>query len=712
MAKCLSAVFILTAALVPQGWARKSESSGADSDRRLVTVSSVGEVSSYAREVVQNAESRMPSRVQPIKGSTPSGFVALGTPPRRVKVIFDTGSAKLLVKSWSTVQHILHEYDPGLSGAVQATEQLYDHNASSTFRPLYKTGCSGQQVQRAGMIHYGSGTAMTTEGNETLLVDGMQLTDFAFSEITADSLRVLHKRTAIAGVMGLQHMKNSSSGGGANSRESVFSRLRKQGDMTAMGYCRVAGNSSGWFLWGDAGTDGHAVSVVGQFHWAVKLSSIGVLGAAVTTETQSQEAAVEDEIGRHRSQDPEEIADSVAVSHGEVPSFDMAASQADPQLVTKESASPSLVRRASLLSAPTAESDGASETPLAHANPAVGGAQTRDPSLLVNDDRTSEARQRQSGKRSAGCSGGLGCVAVIDTGSNIIAGPSEAVKEISRSLGVKADCSNLDSLPHLRLQLADGFEAFLPASSYVMKLKAPPWFRLRLGHAHGAGAGAGASPLQHHAPPTRYAGPAATRAPLAQEQAEQGGANQLPFGSFPSASLLDGGEGSEDVGAREAGYGNVSWSHVLATFARTHHIDLAAALADTAAEEDVKNHSALAEVCMPAIVPLDRETKLGSLWVVGTPLFETHYARFSWSLDAAAPSIYFKKAQEAESCKNAAAAAAESGAESSSSWSLGERTQRSFEHREPSLGAGGSLAMELALDEIRFPHWAKRVDEL
>merc|ERR1719491_1286458 len=43
--------------------------------------------------------------------------------------------------------------------------------------------------------------------------------------------------------------------------------------MTSFGYCRGKGNN-GTFIWGDASTEGAAMHVVGQMHWAVELGDV------------------------------------------------------------------------------------------------------------------------------------------------------------------------------------------------------------------------------------------------------------------------------------------------------------------------------------------------------------------------------------------------------------------------------------------------------
>jgi len=56
-------------------------------------------------------------------------------------------------------------------------------------------------------------------------------------------------------------------------------------------------------------------------------------------------------------------------------------------------------------------------------------------------------------------------------------------------------------------------------------------------------------------------------------------------------------------------------------------------------------------LCMPAMVPLDKQTQYGPLWIVGTPLLDSYYARWSFDKNATAPQIHVKALQDAEACE-------------------------------------------------------------
>merc|ERR1719409_1968087 len=145
---------------------------------------------------------------------------------------------------------------------------LYDHNASSSYHRTYVMR-NGKKIPESTRITYGSGTAITDVGTENVLVGNRGLSNFTVQEVTADSLHLLHTSKGIAGVMGLQHMKNQSLG------QSLFSRMREKNLLTSFGYCRGTGNN-GTFIWGDDSDEGTKIDVIGQMHWAVKLGKMKV----------------------------------------------------------------------------------------------------------------------------------------------------------------------------------------------------------------------------------------------------------------------------------------------------------------------------------------------------------------------------------------------------------------------------------------------------
>lgn len=170
---------------------------------------------------------------QPTNGSTPTGWIQLGTPPKWLLTIFDTGSDKLVAKTWDTVKTELANMDEGISEMVLPSDRIYNHASSSSYKKrLMLDPSTGKLEPMQSQISYGSGTAFTDEGNETVMVGGQSLDNFSLSEITADTLSLLHTKKGVSGVLGLQHMKNQSLGA------SLFSRMRDADLMASFGYCR------------------------------------------------------------------------------------------------------------------------------------------------------------------------------------------------------------------------------------------------------------------------------------------------------------------------------------------------------------------------------------------------------------------------------------------------------------------------------------------
>jgi hypothetical protein len=278
---------------------------------------------------------------------------------------------------------------------------------------------------------------------------------------------------------------------------------------------------------------------------------------------------------------------------------------------------------------------------------------------------------------------GSKCAAIIDTGSNIIAAPSKAIKQFAEASKVKPDCSNLDSLPNITVKMGDS-TLTLDAQAYVMQVKLP-------------------SPKKHE---------------------------------IVHASMLEH-SSSQNL-----------WQDAFRDLHERTGVDLSVALHEGV---DLKGLAKESKLCMPALVPLDKETEVGSLWVFGTPLFERYYTRWSYPAKAAHPSIFFKQRNEASTCKATASKHHAAFAESSLSaadahfaadvHSQRESTGSTLLRREPvaehpatpwsssylsprdeerpfgglsqlSSTDARSRIREVDLFEIKFPHWAKHLSDL
>lgn len=520
---------------------------------------------------------------QHVSGSTPIGALGMGTPSIALNMILDTGSDKFVAKTWATIKAELDKIDAGASDEVFPGAKIYNHNASKSYVQLYASQ-NGSKVPRQGFIAYGSGMAITLEGRETIRIGDdekfVSMQKFPISEISLDSLQILHSSKGISGILGLQHMMNRSLG------QSFYSVLRDKAVLHSFGYCRGK-NNDGFFIWGDQFKDGKAVNVLGQMHWAVKLKNMHV------QKKRPQASLME--------------------------RFDARISDAED-------------------------------------------------SLLEEEAQNHTALKFHLCRKSS-------CVAVIDTGSNIIAMPNEAVRSLLKMLDVQTDCSNLAQLPNLHFVLGEDMHISLPPSAYIMKVKLPR--------------------LKEEPKPDAEAG---------------------------SGEFRDGAQLAEtEMGSERRSIYQAQVESFLEDTYREHGLDLRAVL-QVDLVQVLRNSSTL---CMPAIVPLDRETQKGTLLVVGGPLFEKYYTRWAWP-KGKMPQIYLKHLHKAEAClvKEVDSDGSSNPAPKMTVWRAHDghdgRMIRAEKVKPHHHGASHPAELnennaetrlrEMTLDEIRYPHWAKDLE--
>jgi len=76
----------------------------------------------------------------------------------------------------------------------------------------------------------------------------------------------------------------------------------------------------------------------------------------------------------------------------------------------------------------------------------------------------------------------FGCVAIIDTGTSVIALPQGDYTKVASAIGkVNADCSNQNSLPPVQITLASGTVYTIPSSIYVVNYGTPTQPSCQLG---------------------------------------------------------------------------------------------------------------------------------------------------------------------------------------------------------------------------------------
>jgi len=607
---------------------------------------------------------------QSTNGSTPAGWIQLGTPKKWLFTIFDTGSDKLVAKTWETVAAELASVDQGISGMVLPSKMIYDHNSSSTYiRTQILNPLTGKNEGKQSSITYGSGTALCDLGTDAVFVGNRTLANLTLMEITADSLQLLHTSKGIAGVLGLQHMKNKSLG------NSLFSRMRDADLLDSFGYCRGTGNN-GTFIWGDTATEGNELEVIGQMHWAVKLGSVKVADGSSANSTNKsllmklQEADAPSSLlskVRARKQmqwpfnDNDGGSDAGGADDGTSDGSD--SGMADP------------FKEIEKIIGKTIDDDSASDADFQDVANAMGA---KDDLVVLKESCPDDK-----------------CTAILDTGSNIIAGPTDVIHSITNLVNVKSDCSNFDKLPNIEMKMG-GMAVTVPPTGYVMKVPMPSW--------GGAMGGAGGEAMGD------------------QEGEADGGAGggDLQDGMEDQNALQEG-SSPEDVNVViqvEPGYvrrhlpslseqkassrralTNRRWKAVFDRLNRNYGIDLRDQINqllkqrgnDTAAEEFL---------CMPALVPLDKKTQLGPLWVVGTPLLDAYYARWSFDKKSDSPRIHLKALQDAEVCK------------SDKDAHVSDSTPGLLRTQNKEAGAKASRThnrgpTERLPEEIAYPHWAK-----
>merc|ERR1719460_1368317 len=234
------------------------------------------------------------------------------------------------------------------------------------------------------------------------------------------------------------------------------------------------------------------------------------------------------------------------------------------------------------------------------------------------------------------------CVAILDTGSNIIAGPKEAVAMLTKQIGLKPDCSNLASLKPITVMLG-GREFTIAPEGYVMKVPFPKGLAGILGKAMGSASG--------------KAMPSFTEAGL-------------------NPSLLD-------EKARQELKSYSTWREVLEDFRDKRGIDLTHQLRDdvtpsasntpitiSSGTPAVVSNPSTSEkagetaakgvpftvpdsMCMLALVSMDKQTQHGPLYIFGHPLSKSNYIRWSYPQGAAQPQVFLQPLTECETCKHA-----------------------------------------------------------
>jgi len=680
---------------------------------------------------------------QEVKGTTPSAYIELGTPKKKLFVIMDTGSDKLVAKTWSTIQRELRSVDGGIDDAVMPSDIVYNRGTSSSYTAMYmnnsdpqdmmmqkqiggEPGKDGEKVQKRGFIAYGSGIAITEEGSDNVFLGGNQVDKFPLSEIVQDQLSMLHTKQGIAGILGLQHMKNGSLG------ESIFTRSRAQGRMYSFGYCR-GDNNDGTFIWGDKSTEGHKLDVIGQIHWAVPLGDVKMdIATSEATAKADDQQPQKQEKQEKQEQQPETQDQRMEEPHGSMRVLehgqhgqrhrssgdgleqrfaDWMGQHEGGQHEGAAQGFPFDMQPPNLMQTESVKQpDNSKISDDKELKDEIGKIVGDIISKVVDRVEHGKTGHHDSGEASDSgsqsfCGGEHKCTAIIDTGSNIIAGPSAAVKALSKFAQVKYDCSNFDKLPTLNLALGD-FKVSLPPKAYVMQINLPKGMAQGKGKGGGEGEGEGEGEGQGEG----------------QGEGGEGG------GSFPGDSDSDSsGQGGGGMGnsssdgqgplgfVRKSHRRQQEWRQAFVQLSKQFGVDFSTALQGM----NFKGLMHTDKLCMPAFVPLDKDTKIGKLWVVGTPLFEQYYARWSWQKGEDSPSIFFEDKHKVKACEGTSVAKGHGDSLLSSSPQSVQAAAGSGLLRRERKGDAmlleevvGRPKLEMDIFDIKYPHWAKDLSNI
>lgn len=268
------------------------------------------------------------------------------------------------------------------------------------------------------------------------------------------------------------------------------------------------------------------------------------------------------------------------------------------------------------------------------------------------------------------------CAAVIDTGSNIIAGPAKKMKALTDRVKIRPDCGNLHTAPNVHVKLAGSagdVVLIIPASAYVMQVEMPTGY--------GMGGGGG--------------GPGDD-------------SNFAAAGNKTRSSL---------------------WRKAFEDLRTERGIDLRRHIRDIADVTLDRSET----LCMPAFTDLDANTQHGKLWILGTPAFQQYYTRFSWPSNAERPKIFFMDKAKSQTCNletavtevvddSASASSTTGGSTTGGSTTDGSATGTGdslLSHKEsqelPALTQSAARRLHprrISLADLTFPRWALKASHV
>jgi hypothetical protein len=290
-----------------------------------------------------------------------------------------------------------------------------------------------------------------------------------------------------------------------------------------------------------------------------------------------------------------------------------------------------------------------------------------DPSAEdVNNDDSSIDVAFDSDVLASACANSS-CIGILDSGSNIIAGPQDVMKAVTDKLNVQPDCSNFDQLPTITLNYG-GYLMNISPSGYVMKIPKPD----------------------------------------ADMSEEVGGDDELQGSEQKDVEVPARGLGglSEKTSLDAQSAIKQQWVTTFERLKKKRGIDFGDVLKNVLKHENATKEEFL---CMPALVPIDMHTSYGPLYIVGTPLLQNYYARWAFDQNATSPKIHLQPLEEAEACKDDSNAHVGDSVPASKLMRK-HRHAEIRQHRQSESSSRRShrhSPRDQLIEEIRFPQWAK-----
>jgi len=247
------------------------------------------------------------------------------------------------------------------------------------------------------------------------------------------------------------------------------------------------------------------------------------------------------------------------------------------------------------------------------------------------------------------------CLAILDSGSNIIAGPEEEVKVLNKNLNISLDCKNFKSLPNVEFILGQNdktLTAVLTPTEYVRKLNVSKSYLAAL------------QKQQEDFKKQEQGQTNQVELQKADSPPAQSGSSKGTFlNPKDEAEHKDWSDGDVDDESKRA---RSEMAVLQELFRAQPHIDIASFLAaknDIQTDSDRKQTGSgnagsddkddTASMCISlfSTMPFNADVEV---WLLGLPFFQKYYTRFSWPFKVngsdGVPGIHLEDRENAPAC--------------------------------------------------------------